>query len=165
MLKQLTTFIAIDTIINNKIVSTLVMLIGGERKMKKGISPIVAVVLLIAIAVIAAVGLYFWVGSLTNKPATPTQPGMLTAQAICGDNQSSTTTFLLTNIGTSTVDISTLKMTAPKDSSAQFNASSDCASTTIQAGGTIKCNITNFGKGSGTATFYGTNIGTFAITC
>ena len=37
--------------------------------MKKGISPVVAVVLLIAIAVIAAVGVWYWVGSYTSKPA------------------------------------------------------------------------------------------------
>jgi len=37
--------------------------------MKKGISPVVAVVLLIAIAVIAAVGVWYWVGAYTGKPA------------------------------------------------------------------------------------------------
>ena len=36
--------------------------------MKKGISPVVAVVLLIAIAVIASVGVWYWVGSYTGKP-------------------------------------------------------------------------------------------------
>ncbi len=38
--------------------------------MRKGISPVVAVVLLIAIAVIAAVAVWFWVSPLTAKPAT-----------------------------------------------------------------------------------------------
>ena len=38
--------------------------------MKKGISPVVAVVLLIAIAVIASVAVWFWVSPLTAKPAT-----------------------------------------------------------------------------------------------
>lgn len=37
--------------------------------MKKGISPVIAVVLLIAIAVIAAVGVWYWVGGLATKPA------------------------------------------------------------------------------------------------
>ncbi len=36
--------------------------------MKKGISPVIAVVLLIAISVIAAVGVWYWVGSYTGKP-------------------------------------------------------------------------------------------------
>ena len=48
--------------------------------MKKGISPIVAVVLLIAIAVIAAVGLYFWVGGLATKQPTPDTPIVISAQ-------------------------------------------------------------------------------------
>jgi len=36
--------------------------------MKKGISPVIAVVLLIAISVIASVGVWYWVGSYTGKP-------------------------------------------------------------------------------------------------
>ena len=48
--------------------------------MRKGISPIVAVVLLIAIAVIAAVGLYFWVGGLATKQPTPSTPIVIGAQ-------------------------------------------------------------------------------------
>ena len=36
--------------------------------MKKGISPVVAVVLLVAIAVIASVGVWYWVGAYTGKP-------------------------------------------------------------------------------------------------
>ena len=40
--------------------------------MKKGISPVVAVVLLIAIAVIAAVGVWYWVGAYTGEPNVQT---------------------------------------------------------------------------------------------
>ena len=38
--------------------------------MKKGVSPVVAAVLLIAIAVIAAVAVWYWVSPLTAKPPT-----------------------------------------------------------------------------------------------
>lgn len=48
--------------------------------MRKGISPVVAVVLLIAIAVIAAVGLYFWVGGLATKQPTAERPIPLNGQ-------------------------------------------------------------------------------------
>ena len=41
--------------------------------MRKGVSPVVAVVLLIAISVIAAVGVWYWVGGMANKP-----PGVTT---------------------------------------------------------------------------------------
>ncbi|MFW5902626.1 MAG: archaellin/type IV pilin N-terminal domain-containing protein [archaeon] len=37
--------------------------------MRKGISPVIAVVLLIAISVIAAVGVWYWVAGLADKPA------------------------------------------------------------------------------------------------
>jgi flagellin-like protein len=36
----------------------------------KGVSPVVAVVLLIAIAVIAAIGVWYWVSVFTGKPPT-----------------------------------------------------------------------------------------------
>jgi len=36
--------------------------------MRKGVSPVVAIVLLIAIAVISAVAVWTWVGPLTSKP-------------------------------------------------------------------------------------------------
>jgi flagellin-like protein len=53
--------------------------------MQKGISPIVAVVLLIAIAVIAAVGLYFWVGGLATQQPTTQKPIVISAQGLsCG---------------------------------------------------------------------------------
>ncbi len=53
--------------------------------MRKGISPIVAVVLLIAIAVIAAVGLFYWVGGITTKQPTTEKPIVISAQGIsCG---------------------------------------------------------------------------------
>ncbi|MCK4327440.1 MAG: type IV pilin [Candidatus Diapherotrites archaeon] len=66
------------------------------NKVRKGISPIVAVVLLIAIAVIAAVGLYFWVGGLATKQPTPSTPKTITA--LCTG-----TTLTITNIGTETI--------------------------------------------------------------
>jgi len=39
--------------------------------MRKGVSPVVATVLLIAIAVISAVAVWYWVAPLTSPPATP----------------------------------------------------------------------------------------------
>ena len=65
--------------------------------MKKGISPIVAVVLLIAIAVIAAVGLYFWVGGIATQQPTPDTPGTITA--VC-TMQGSVGILTVSNTGT-----------------------------------------------------------------
>ncbi|MFC2175215.1 archaellin/type IV pilin N-terminal domain-containing protein [archaeon] len=48
----------------------------------KGISPIVAVVLLIAIAVIAAVAISFWSGGLVTSQSTPDKPNVITASIL-----------------------------------------------------------------------------------
>ena len=64
--------------------------------MRKGISPIVSVVLLIAIAVIAAVGLYFWVGGLATKQPASDKPA--TIIAVCsGGNATANGVVLITN--------------------------------------------------------------------
>ncbi len=52
--------------------------------MKKGISPVVAVVLLIAIAVIAAVGVWYWVGAYTGQPNVTTSVKTFTVQKCNG---------------------------------------------------------------------------------
>jgi len=39
------------------------------KNMKRGISPVIAVVLMIAIAVVAATGVWYWVAELGAKPA------------------------------------------------------------------------------------------------
>jgi len=74
--------------------------------MQKGISPIVAVVLLIAIAVIAAVGLYFWVGGLATKQPTPATPNVITAQKIScvpETHSNATMTVMMQNLGTTSL--------------------------------------------------------------
>ena len=127
--------------------------------MKRGISPIVAVVLLIAIAVIAAVGLYFWVGSLTGKQATPNTPKMITANVIC--NQTGNSTILITNIGTE--KISSLNTTLKtSDSNVKIV---DCSPNDISSGETASCTITNFHQGNGTISIYGDNLGAISVTC
>ncbi len=65
------------------------------KKMKKGISPVVAVVLLIAIAVIAAVGVWYWIGSYTGAPtAIRSSLKTITVQKCNG------TSVYIQNIGT-----------------------------------------------------------------
>ncbi|MFC2174277.1 archaellin/type IV pilin N-terminal domain-containing protein [archaeon] len=59
----------------------------------KGISPVVAVVLLIAIAVVAAVALYFWGAGLATKQSTPNTPIAITATPIGGGK------ILVANLG------------------------------------------------------------------
>lgn len=78
--------------------------------MKKGISPIVAVVLLIAIAVISAVGLYYWVGGLATKQPTPNTPNVITAikttAPVCPDaNNTQVAGALIQNLGTTSITL------------------------------------------------------------
>ena len=79
--------------------------------MKKGISPIVAVVLLIAIAVIAAVGLYFWVGGLATKQPTPNTPIVITAQRVSCNTTHGNLTVLIQNLDASQPLDTTLTLT------------------------------------------------------
>ncbi len=53
--------------------------------MKKGISPVVAVVLLIAIAVIAAVGVWSWIGAYTSKPNVQTSTKSFSVKSCSSD--------------------------------------------------------------------------------
>ncbi|MFC2174809.1 archaellin/type IV pilin N-terminal domain-containing protein [archaeon] len=70
--------------------------------MRKGISPIVSVVLLIAISVISAVSLYFWVGGLATKQATPERPIVINAQTYrCTLAASDSMTVLIQNLDAS----------------------------------------------------------------
>ena len=73
--------------------------------MKKGISPIVAVVLLIAIAVIAAVGLYFWVTSMATPKATTTTPYTITASCMGAGTNANGTLFIY-NTGSEDISLS-----------------------------------------------------------
>ena len=69
--------------------------------MKKGISPVVAVVLLIAIAVIAAVGVWYWVGAYTGEPNVTTDVKTFTISQCNGTHvyiQNTGSTTLNTNI-------------------------------------------------------------------
>ena len=75
--------------------------------MKKGISPIVSVVLLIAIAVVAAVGLYFWMGGLATKQPTPNVPIVISANPI----DPGSGTILIANLGSSPLTVSELQTT------------------------------------------------------
>ncbi len=96
--------------------------------MKRGISPIVAVVLLIAIAVIAAVGLYFWVGSLTGKQATPNTPNMITANPISDGK------IIIANLGKTAINTSELRT---DENSIDIN----CNETNLKPGEQIICTI------------------------
>ncbi len=68
--------------------------------MKRGISVIVAVVLLIALTVIAGVSIYFWISGLTAKRATPNAPVAIVANPV-GNGK-----VLIANLGQKLIETS-----------------------------------------------------------
>ena len=72
--------------------------------MKKGISPVVAVVLLIAIAVIAAVGVWYWVGAYTGKPAVGVEQRAMSITECRTDSTTNITKVLVRNVGGMTLN-------------------------------------------------------------
>jgi len=106
--------------------------------MARGISPIVAVVLLIAISIIAATGLYFWTAGIATKQPTPNTPASITAVPI-GNGK-----VLIANLGQTPINASNLQAVG-----ATWDG---CEGTgVVPAGQQILCNYT----GSGSILVYG----------
>ncbi len=71
--------------------------------MKKGISPVVSSVLLIALAVIISVGIYFWATNVDLNPTPST--ATLTPISVA---RTGTSSFLVTNQGTTSLTLDLL---------------------------------------------------------
>jgi flagellin-like protein len=121
----------------------------------KGISPIVAVVLLIAIAVIAAVGLYFWVGGLATQQPTTAKPGVISANCVGG-------TVMVSNIGTTLVTGSTLLDSSTGLACAAVGTN-NCAAASLASGATCVCQ-TSVAAGT-TGTIYAAQVGSAKYNC
>jgi flagellin-like protein len=110
--------------------------------MRKGVSPVVATVLLIAIAVISAVAVWYWVSPLTSPAATPstTQYGFV----VTGTYKTSgnCTTLDIKNSGGTTIPYNTtfeiFNITGPSAGKyVQVNV------TTLTSGTTLNFNVIN----------------------
>ena len=77
--------------------------------MRKGVSPVVATVLLIAIAVISAVAVWYWVAPLTSAQATPStsQYGFVVTSAYKNSTTGNCTTLDIKNSGGVSIPINT----------------------------------------------------------
>jgi len=77
--------------------------------MRKGVSPVVATVLLIAIAVISAVAVWYWVAPLTSAQATPStsQYGFVITSTYKNSTTGNCTTVDLKNSGGISIPINT----------------------------------------------------------
>lgn len=89
----------------------------------KGVSPVIAVVLLIAIAVIAAVAVWYWVGPLTSKPpGTETPTKSLTVVQCRATPAGASATVDVRNTGGTTVTARMLQIRY-NDNGTQVNGS------------------------------------------
>ncbi len=102
--------------------------------MRKGISSIVAVVLLIAITVVAAIGIYFWAAGLATKPPTPEKPVPIVANPI------SSRSVLIANLGNKPIHAEVLKTSDPS-TVCDFGKN-----VTIEPGSQVRCELKGFPK-------------------
>ncbi len=117
--------------------------------MRKGISPIIAVVLLIAISVISAMGVYFWMAGTATKQPTPETTNPITITPVGGGK------VLIANLGSSSVNTSTLQTSDP-------NIKVVCEDSTILPGKQVLCTLVGETEG-GTVVIYGEGTGSTVV--
>ncbi len=117
----------------------------------RGISPIVAVVLLIAIAVVGSVSIYFFVGGIATKEPSTAPPTAIAATAIDPQNG----VVMVQNLGTETIPAQLLKVAG-----SQSNTKGCWLSSPIQPGEQGICHTTGF---EGTETIYGSGLGSAVV--
>ena len=137
--------------------------------MRKGISPIVAVVLLIAIAVIAAVGLYFWVGGLATRQPTPSTPLTISAYALdCVADSDYNTSIMIANTSPPGRNITAGSLETAWEHGIAANSSTEadtCPGENIESGAQVTCVLINYSQGDGTTAIFGANVGSATVTC
>ncbi len=144
---------------------------------KKGISHVIVIVLLIVVAiavliplaVIAAVGLNFWIGGptagpsadLTGQPTTKHKPRTITAKTVKCDANGNTK-LLISN----TADPSTTPINANNLQTSMSEVELDCGKDAIiKPGDTAKCTAKNFYKDNGTMSIFGSNTAATEVSC
>jgi flagellin-like protein len=111
--------------------------------MRKGVSPVVATVLLIAIAVISAVAVWYWVAPLTSAQATPStsQYGFVVTAVYKNSSGSNCSTVDIKNSGgTSIPALTTFEVRLISGSSAGKYVS---INSTLAPGATSNYNVTS----------------------
>lgn len=113
----------------------------------KGISPIVSIVLLIALAVIISIGIYFWVAGYDFSPSKSAELVEISVTPVGGSN------YLVTNTGTKSIILTYLNTTS--GNTCEFNST-----VTIEPGTSKQCTLNGvpaceelfYGQGTTTAT-------------
>ena len=161
----------------------------------KGISPIVAVVLLIAISVISAIGVYFWVGGLATRQPTPSAPRTISAYMIDCNTSSTGNISRVVISNTSPAGTTAVTLVSHAEFSSYDGDNSNglattsgaylynCTVTSLNNGNTAACNLgcngtalgglgncetgngTAFRNGDGSVAIYGSDVASAMVTC
>ena len=119
----------------------------------RGISPIVAVVLLIAIAVVGSTSIYFFIGGLATKEQGTDQATATAMAATVIDSQNGV--VMVQNLGTETIPAQLLSVAG-----SQSSTKGCVLDTAIQPGQQAACHTTGF---EGTETIYGPSLGSAVV--
>jgi len=125
--------------------------------MKKGLSPIVSLVILMAIAVIIGVALYFWTGGLAGKPSTPGSPRTIGVTATeCGTSSENYTDVVISNTSPKNTDViyTRYDLSLAGGSGNEALDSENC-DFYLESGESGSCKILGFTVGDGTLVLYG----------
>jgi hypothetical protein len=116
--------------------------------MRRGISDVIIIVLLVAIAIMASIGIYFWVGGQATKQPTPTPPNPIVAIPLDVNNG----TVLIINTGSTALAAAGLNTSD--------GGAVTCDSATIEPSQQVLCRVP---PKSGSTTIFGANIGSVTV--
>ena len=134
----------------------------------KGITPVVSVVLLITLAVITSMGVYWWISSRVSTPVTPETFGTISAEMITPCSTSGNSTVIITNTSPpgKNVQANSLSTDWPDGIAANNSVSTGtCPPSTLASSESAHCVIVNFRAGNGTIAIYGKNVAPYPVAC
>ncbi|MCD4740585.1 hypothetical protein K8R43_05370 [archaeon] len=134
----------------------------------RGIAPVVSVVLLISLAVISAMGVYWFISGWVSAPQTPETFSKISAEMVTPCQTTGNSTVIITNTSPpgKTVQANSLDTDWSYGIAANSSSGSGtCPPITLLSGEVASCVIINFTAGDGTITLYGTRINPQPVAC
>jgi len=133
----------------------------------KGITPVVSTVLLIALAVISAMGVYWWISGRAAPPETPSTFATISVE-VPSCASSGNTTILITNTSPPGKKITANSLETDWSGGLAANNSAGtgtCPPEEMSSGETVSCVLVNYHAGDGTVAIYGNKVAAYPVTC
>lgn len=134
----------------------------------KGITPVVSVVLLITLAVISAMGVYWWISIYVSETDHPTTLATISVEVIPPCATTGNTTVMIENTSPpgKKVAMGVLETSWAGGLAANDSTSTDtCPPETLNSGEKTSCVLINFHAGDRTVAIYGTNVASQSTAC